>query len=112
MELFFSSKKFEKQLSSEKEMKKAFGHVMPNLQIRLSTLSVVKCLADVPHTKPEGRHELSQNRKGQFAVWLTKNYRLIFKPEHDPVPVREDGGFDLNAITAIRLIEVEDYHGN
>lgn len=111
MEFAFSSNKLEKQLSSEKEMNKAFGHVMPSLRRRLSLLRSVACLADVPHTKPEGRHELSGDRKGQFAVWLNKNYRLIFKPDHNPVPLRGDGGVDLQAITAVKFVAIEDYHG-
>lgn len=110
MKFSFSSNKFERQLSSEKEMNKAFGHVMPTLKRRLTLLSSVACLADVPHTKPEGRHELVGDRKGHFAVWVSKNYRLIFKPDHDPVPLRADGGFDLHAITAVKFVAIEDYH--
>ena len=111
MEFSFSSNKFERQLSSEKEMNKAFGHVMPALKRRLSLLSSVACLADVPHTKPEGRHELFGDREGHFAVWLTKNYRLVFKPDHNPVPLQDDGGFNLRAITAVKFVAIEDYHG-
>ena len=37
--------------------------------------------------------------------------RLVFEPNHDPLPRREDGGIDLDQVTAITVIwEVIDYH--
>ena len=53
-----------------------------------------KCLTD----PPERRHELSGNRKGQFAVDLKHPQRLIFEPNHNPLPRRADGGLDLKKI--------------
>jgi proteic killer suppression protein len=38
-------------------------------------------------------------------------YRLIFEPEHDPIPKRADGGLDWSAVTAIRILEIADTHG-
>jgi len=35
---------------------------------------------------------------------------LIFRPNHDPVPITADGGIDLRAVTAIVIVAVEDYH--
>jgi len=111
MDISFSSKKLGRQLASEKEMSRAFGHVMPALRRRLDVLRHVNCLAEVPHSKPDGRHELFHERQGHFAVWLTANYRLIFKPSHDRIPRRDDGGIDLGAITAVEIVDIEDYHG-
>lgn len=108
----FSSKKLERQLSEEREMHKAFAHVMPNLKRRLSVLSAADCLADVPQTPPEARHALVGDRKGQFAVKLGKNYRLIIEPDHIPIPLLDDGGIDLRAVTAVKIIAIEDYHGD
>jgi proteic killer suppression protein len=45
-------------------------------------------------------------------VVLTGNWRLIFRPDHDPVPQRSDGGIDLAAVTAVIIVAIEDYHGN
>lgn len=112
MKISFVTKKLERQLSGEKEMKKAFGHVMPALKLRLSLLRSVSNLSEVPHTRPEGRHLLHHDWSGHFAVWLSANYRLIFRPDHDPVPLSEDGGgFDIHAITAVEIAAIEDYHG-
>jgi proteic killer suppression protein len=52
------------------------------------------------------------DRDEQFSVVLTRNWRLIFEINHDPIPRLEDGGIDLEKATAIRFVEVVDYHGN
>ena len=53
---------------------------------------------------------LSGDRKGLFAVDLEHPFRLEFKPNHDPVPLKEDGGVDLDEVTAVTIMAVEDYH--
>jgi proteic killer suppression protein len=55
--------------------------------------------------------ELKENRKGQFSLRLDGRYRLIFIPNHDPLPTKPDGGLDWKRITAVKIIEVKDYHG-
>ena len=49
-------------------------------------------------------------RKGEFAVDLKQPFRLVFRPNHDPVPLKTDGGIDLEHITSITIMSVEDYH--
>ena len=62
-------------------------------------------------TIPAARcHELTGNRKGQLAVRVSVNYRLIFEPNHEPVPAKADGGLDWEAVTAITILDIEDYH--
>ncbi len=56
-------------------------------------------------------HALGANRADHFAVHLWGQYRLIFFPNHDPVPQVDDGGIDLTAVTQITITEVVDYHG-
>jgi len=68
-------------------------------------------LAEVPEQKPDRRHGLKGNRKGQFAVDVVYPYRLTFKPV-DPVPMLEGGEIDLSRITEIVILRVEDYHGD
>ena len=59
---------------------------------------------------PVRRHQLTGGQKRQFAIDLVQPYRLIFKPDHEPVPRKDDGGIDLNQVTAIKIIDVKDYH--
>jgi len=112
MNLAFASKKLKRQLADEKEMGRAFGHVMPALKRRLDLLRAAPCLEQVPIMPPLRRHELSHDWAGHFAVVLTGNWRLVFRPDHDPVPQRSDGGIDLAAVTAVIIVAIEDYHGN
>ena len=78
--------------------------------IRLAVLRNSPTLADVPVSRPERRHLLKGQRKGQFAVDLVHPFRIVFEPNHDPVPQSEDGGIDLDRVTAIMIVEVTDYH--
>ena len=55
-------------------------------------------------------HQLRGNRAGQLSLDLDHPYRLIFEPDHDPIPRKEDGGMDWTQITAIVIIGVEDTH--
>lgn len=77
---------------------------------RMDLLKAAPCLNEVPHEKPERKHELKGKRRGQFAVDLKHPHRLIFKPSHNPLPKKDDGGLDLTRITAITILAVEDYH--
>jgi len=77
---------------------------------RMSVLRAAKNLEQVSHKKPERRHQLSGKRKDEFAVDLKHPFRLVFRPHHDPIPLKEDGGIDLKLVTSIIIIRVEDYH--
>ena len=55
-------------------------------------------------------HALHKDRRDQFAVNLWSSYRLIFVPDHDPVPLKPDGGLDWAAVTTVLIIEVADTH--
>ena len=73
-------------------------------------LRAADTLADISTLPPARCHQLSGDRAGQFAVDVRHPFRLIFEPAHDPVPRKEDGGIDLTRVTAIRILEVTDYH--
>lgn len=55
--------------------------------------------------------QLTGDRSGQFAVHVTGPLRLVFVPDHEPVPRLDDGGIDQGAVTCIRILEIVDYHG-
>jgi proteic killer suppression protein len=69
-------------------------------------------LAHVPTTPPFRCHQLKADRDEQFAVDVGKSLRLVFEVGNDPIPRRDDGGIDLQRVTAIRILEVVDYHGD
>lgn len=111
MNIVFETWKIEKIFNSERELYRTYGKEIGRVIMRrMAFLHATECLAQVPAIKPTRRHQLSGARAGQFAVDLKQPYRLVFVPNHDPVPQKEDGGIDLTQVTAIRILTVEDYH--
>jgi len=55
-------------------------------------------------------HELKGDRQGEFAVDISGNFRLIFKPDHNPVPRKEDKSIDCIKVTDIQILDIGDYH--
>jgi toxin HigB-1 len=81
------------------------------LKTRLVSLVVAPTLVDMDNV-PGNCHPLRADRAGQFAVDLRGPYRLIFEPDHNPVPRLDDGGIDKSRVTKISIKEVDNYHGN
>lgn len=111
MEITFRTKKLKKTFDSERELKKTYGDRMARtIQKRLAILKNARSLALVPTRPPDRLHLLTGNRSGQYTVDLVHPYRLILEPNHDPVPLKEDGGIDKDGVTKITILEVVDYH--
>jgi proteic killer suppression protein len=111
MNIEFEDARLAKAINSKRELIKAYGDDQGRtIMRRIGVLWAAANLADVPHTKPERRHELTGDHKGQYAVDLKHPYRLVFKPNHNPIPLKPAGGYDLTKITSIIITGVEDYH--
>ena len=41
---------------------------------------------------------------------LAGKYRLVFVPNHDPVPQHPHGGVDTTQVTAIHILEVSEHY--
>ena len=113
MEITFRTRKLEKVLNSEQKLKRKYGDAgARTIGNRLGVLRNAKTLSRVPTTPPDKMHQLTMDRDEQFAVWLVHPGRLVFEPNHDPLPRKEDGGIDLEQVTAITVLELTDYHPN
>ena len=111
MMIAFKNRKLEKTFSSKSLLEKTYGDRMARaIMMRLAVLANVPTLATVPPTPPDRRHQLKEDREGHYAVDLVHSFRLIFKPNHEPFPFTDDGGIDLDRVTAITITEVTDYH--
>ena len=111
MKIEFKSHKLKKSVESPKAILKHYGANAKKVNQRLEELKSAPTLSELRNIPAAYCHELKQNRKGQFAVSVSGNHRIIFEPDHHPVPVKEDGGWDWTGITAIRIVEIgEDYH--
>jgi len=111
MEIVFRVKKLQKQCNSDVSLLKAFGKDnCRKIKLRLAVLRAAETLEQISTNKPERCHQLSGNRNGQFAVDLSHPFRLLFEPNHDPLPKMNDGGLDKSKVTSITILTVEDYH--
>lgn len=73
-------------------------------------MRAAETLADMRYL-PGRCHELRADRSGQLALTLDGAYRLVFEPANEPVPRLPEGNLDWAEVTAIRILEVVDYHG-
>ncbi len=111
VEIAFRNRKLAKTFNSAGALREAYGDPMAGtIMNRLAVLKNAKTLSLVPTTKPERRHQLKGKRKEQYAVDLVHPHRLVFKPNHEPLPRKADGGIDTDQVTAITIIGVVDYH--
>jgi len=107
----FEKKKLQAICNSEKSMQQAYGKDMAaKLALRLADLRAAANLVEMSHLPPARCHLLTGNRKGQFSVDLVHPYRLIFIPDHDPIPLDAQGGIDRQAVTEIVIVEIADTH--
>jgi len=111
MDITFGTSRLERVFNSESLLFQEYGPENGRcIMRRMAVLRAAPTLVHVPAMKPERRHQLEGERKGQFAVDLRHPFRLIFAPAHEPLPRKSDRSFDLAKITAIRILAVEDYH--
>ncbi len=108
----WSSRKLEKDCANDRQGSKRWGaDNWKLLKRRLAALLGAPTLADMDGV-PGKCHQLRADRRGEFALYLWGSYRLIFQPDHDPLPMLDDGGIDRTKVTQIEIKEVVDYHGN
>ena len=113
MNISFRNRSLEKLVNSQKALTQEFGDkVSKGIMKRVGLLKAVQNLSQVPHVPPERCHELKGRRKGQFAVYPANKVgiRIVLIPGHNPLPLKDDGGIDLNQVTDIVIWEVGDYH--
>ena len=110
MDVLFVTNKLEKEFNTQKLLIKRHGDRRAKIiGRRLQALRAANVLEDL-RNMPGHLHELSENRAETFAIDLDQPYRLIFETANDPIPRKEDGGLEWSSITAVRILEVENYH--
>lgn len=108
MEIFGGTTKLTKILAKPELIKKNYGKLTQKIMARLDEFAAARTLRDIPSTPPPRRHALKGERRGQFAVTVSGNYRLVFEgyDKNDQLSV------DIDKITTISIISIEDYHKN
>lgn len=115
MDITFRNKKLEKFFNEGAQLEAAHGKKRAKkIRIRMNELRAADSLMDFwpPMSGPGRCHELTEGKRNrQLSVDLDHPYRLIFVPNHNPVPKRDDGGLDWTQVVAVKIIGVEDTHG-
>ena len=110
MEIVFATEKLAKVMNSDSKLGQAYGaELAKQIRKRLDDLDAAATL-DVMKLLPGRCEELAGDYAGSLSLRLSANYRLIFRPNHDPRPTKPDGGLDWTQVSAIEVIEAVDYH--
>jgi toxin HigB-1 len=110
MEITFGNKKLEKLANDDRKCLREMGKIRAEkFKERLVQMKFVKTLEEVRFL-PGNYHELSENRKGQWACDLDQPYRLLFEPHENPIPSDEHGRYIWIEIKGVEVIEITNYH--
>jgi len=110
VDISFSNSKLKKCANNDKQGVKNLGALRhKKYKMRLDQLRASITLEDV-RNQPGRFHELTGDRKGQWACDLDHPYRLIFKPHEDPIPTDSNGKYIWVEILGVEIIEIADYH--
>jgi toxin HigB-1 len=109
----YKTNKLKDLLNTQKDLIRAFGKkVAKAVMVRHQLLKSSSTLQDLPHTPPVRCHALKGNRKGQYAMDTAakSGFRIIFRPDHEPVPENKDGSVDRSQVTDVEVLDVINYH--
>lgn len=110
MNIAFKTRKLQKILTNPGEIKKTYGTMSKRVSQRMDQLQAAPNLTTLQSIPALECHILTGDRKGEWAVSISGNYRMIFKIDHDPIPQKDDGTIDSILVTDIRILETTDYH--
>jgi proteic killer suppression protein len=110
MNVKYRRNKLEKQLSSASEIKKSFGANAKRVSSRMDDIQSSPNLTVLIQIPAARCHQLTGDRRSEWALNVSANDRLIFEISHDPVPLNRDGSINTNLVTDICILEIVDYH--
>jgi plasmid maintenance system killer protein len=110
MKVDFTNNKLRKQMGSASEIKRTFGVNAKRVQQRLDEMEAAPTLAVLQQIPAANCHPLKGNLLGEWAVDISGNHRIIFEPDHDPVPKKVNGEIETTEITDIKILKTGDYH--
>jgi proteic killer suppression protein len=102
MRIRYASRALEKLCTDEQEMVKRRADVADKLKVRVNALYEANDFSDLQKIDPLGRwHALHKDLAGAWAGHLSRNWRLLVKPE---------GGGPIEETDAATLLGLDDYH--
>lgn len=110
MDITFRDKALKKYANDDRHAVRKLGTKRAQVyKQRLDDLRASKSLEDVRNL-PGRYHELTENRKGQWACDLDHPYRLIFVPHEEPIPEDEHRRYLWIEIEGVEIVEITNYH--
>jgi plasmid maintenance system killer protein len=110
MKIGFSSEKFKKLCNRQELLVRKHGpERAKRIRQRLDDLDAAATLEDFRFL-PGRCHALTGDLDGLLSLDLDGPYRLYFRPDHDPLPSKPDGGLDWSKVTAVTIERVFDPH--
>ena len=107
MEYYGSSSKLQKILGNERLLVKHYGKLKAEqIGLRLQEFTQAKTLAEIRTLPPTKLHGLKGDRKNQFAVNISPNWRMIFEGYN----ADEVQSLKKDEIITLLIVEIEDYH--
>jgi proteic killer suppression protein len=98
----YADKKLAKLCTDELEMRKKRSDVADKLRRRIKAIETAERVGDLPTHDPLGRwHQLGADLDGLWAGELSRNHRLLIRPEGADEP--------WDAVT-VTVTEIDDYH--
>ena len=112
MTIEYANNRLEKQLNDATETKRAFGKMAAKVSQRIDEIRSFDNLHLLMKLPAAKCHALTGNRKGEWAVTISGNHRMIFVIANSPVPKKDNDSNSINTekVTAIKIIGTEDYH--
>ena len=111
MEILYKNRKLAKCAEDEVFSRRNLGTKRSELYIlRIGDMMASETMEDLRYL-PGHYHELTGNRKGQWACDLDQPYRLIFEPQEKPIPEDEYGSYLWIKIKAVEILDINNYHG-
>jgi plasmid maintenance system killer protein len=111
VDILFGTAQLGERCNDSKRLRRDYGSDGEKIiRRRLDELRAAATLAVVGKLPGPRCEELKGDRAGQLSVRLHGGFRLLFEPVVDPAPRKGDGGLDWAAVTAVRILAIEDYH--
>jgi len=110
MEVSFATPKLEKEFNNEKELIRNRNKIQATfIKRRLNVMHAADSL-EALRNAPGHFHALTADKAGYLACDLDGPNRLIFEPDHEPLPAMPYGGLDWEHVTKVKILGVQDYH--
>lgn len=108
MQIDYKDSKLQALCEKSREANRKLGaDCAKKLQSRLSDIDAASHVEELIAGRP---HPLKGDMKGQFAIDLAGGKRLVFEPNHNPIPKKEDNSINWAQVTSVTIIYIGDYH--